>query len=104
MFYLTNIRRKWVFIVGPDRLLLLHLFSSGNGYEDLRIFDYLNKNRIVTINHQPYSPDMAPCDFYLFGKLNLQMKGKRYADVDAIQRTSTAILNDIPKADPKVIR
>ena len=36
--------------------------------------DYLNKNRIVTINH---SPDMAPCDFYLFGKLRLAMKGKR---------------------------
>ena len=34
--------------------------------KDLRIFDYLTKNRIVTINHSPYSPDMAPCDFYLF--------------------------------------
>ena len=33
--------------------------------KDLRIFDYLTKNRIVTINHSPYSPDMAPCDFYL---------------------------------------
>ena len=39
---------------------------------------------IVTINHSSYSPDMAPCDFYLFGKLHLAMKGKRYADVDAI--------------------
>ena len=63
--------------------------------KDLRIFDYLTKNRIVTINHSPYSPDMAPCDFYLFGKLHLAMKGKRYADVDAIQKASTAILNAI---------
>ena len=51
--------------------------------KDLRIFDYFTKNRIVTINHSPYSPDMAPCDFYLYGKLHLAMKGKRYADVDA---------------------
>ena len=36
--------------------------------KDLRFFDYLTKYRIVTINHSPYSPDMAPCDFYLFGK------------------------------------
>ena len=44
-------------------------------------------------NHQPYSPDMALCDFYLFGKLHLAMKGKRFADVDAIQKASTVILN-----------
>ena len=29
------------------------------------------------------------------------MKGKRYADVDAIQKDSTAILNVIPKDDLK---
>ena len=65
--------------------------------KDLINFDYLTKNR----NHSPYSPVMAPCDFYLFGKLHLAMKGKRYADADAIQKASTAILNAIPKNDPK---
>ena len=44
---------------------------------------------------------MAPCDLYLFGKLHLAMKGKRYADVDAIQKASTAILNAIPKDELK---
>ena len=44
---------------------------------------------------------MALCDFYLFGKLHLVMKGKRNADVDAIQKASTAILNAIPKDDLK---
>ena len=44
---------------------------------------------------------MALWDFYLFGKLHLAMKGKRYADVDAIQKASTAIVNAIPKDDLK---
>ena len=44
---------------------------------------------------------MAACDFYLFGKLHLAMKGKRYTDIDAIQKASTAILNAIPKGDLK---
>ena len=44
---------------------------------------------------------MAPCDLYLFGKLHLAMKGKRHADVDAIQKASTATLNAIPKDDLK---
>lgn len=63
--------------------------------------DYLTKNGILTINHSPYSPDMAPCDFYLFGKLHLAMKGKRYADVEAIQKAATAILDAVPKEDLK---
>ena len=44
---------------------------------------------------------MAPCDFYLFGKLDFAMKGKRYVDVNAIQKTSTTIYNGIPKDDLK---
>ena len=44
---------------------------------------------------------MAACDFDLFEKLHLAMKGKRYADVDAIQKASTAIFNAIPKDDLK---
>lgn len=63
--------------------------------------DFLTKNRIHIINHSPYSPDMAPCDFYLFGKLHLAMKGNRYADVDAIQKATTAILNAISTNDLK---
>ena len=37
----------------------------------------------------------------MFGKLHLAMKGKRYADFDAFQKASTAILNAIPKDDLK---
>ena len=44
---------------------------------------------------------MGPCDFYLFGILHLAMKGKRYADFDANQKASTAILNAMPKDDLK---
>ena len=61
----------------------------------------MTKNRIHTINHSPYLPDMAPCDFYLFGKLHLAMKGNRYADVDTIQKAATAILNAIATNDLK---
>ena len=39
---------------------------------------------------------MAPCDFYLFGKLHLAMKGKRFASVESIQKAYTDILKDIP--------
>ena len=27
------------------------------------------------VSHPPYSPDIAPCDFYLFGDLKQKIKG-----------------------------
>ena len=37
----------------------------------------------------------VPCDFYLFDKLHLSIKGKRYADIEDIKWSTTAILNII---------
>ncbi len=41
---------------------------------------------LLPINHSPYLPDMAACNFYLFGKLHLAIKGKRFAAIEAIKR------------------
>nr|APL98289.1 putative DD34D transposase [Bactrocera tryoni] len=65
------------------------------------VTDFLTKNSILTINHSPYSPDLAPCDFYLFGKLHLPMKGHWFQDISAIQKATTDILKSIPKNDLK---
>ena len=43
--------------------------------------------------------DLAPRDFYLFSKLYLPMKGKRFDDTIAIQNAPSAILKDISKDD-----
>ena len=47
---------------------LLH--DNAPSHRSILTMDYLTKNRIVTINHSPYSPDMAPCNFHLFGNLH----------------------------------
>lgn len=39
---------------------------------------------ILTINYSHYSPNFTPYDFYLFEKMHLQLKGKRYGDVEVI--------------------
>jgi hypothetical protein len=30
---------------------------------------FFSKNKITTMDHPPYSPDLVPCDFYLFHKV-----------------------------------
>lgn len=72
---------------------LLH--DNAPSHRSTLVTDFLTKNHILTVNHSPYSPDLAPCDFYLFGKMHLPMKGKRYADVAAIQKDCTDILKAI---------
>jgi hypothetical protein len=43
------------------------------------------------------SPDLAPCDFALFPKLKMKLKGQRFETVSDIQRESQAELNSIGK-------
>ena len=49
-----------------------------------------------TSNHPgdsaPYSPDLAPCDFWLFWKLKSPLKGKRFQTIDEIQENRTGHL------------
>ena len=39
-----------------------------------------------------YSPDLAPCDFWLFPKLKSPLKGKRFQTVSEIQENTTGQL------------
>jgi hypothetical protein len=44
----------------------------------------------------PYSPDLAPCDFFLFQKVKTALKGRHFESTKNIQRSVTQVLNDIP--------
>nr|CAI5864484.1 unnamed protein product [Callosobruchus analis] len=51
----------------------------------LSIRQFLTKNGMTPIVHPPYSPDLAPCDFFLFPRLKRDMKGKRFATVEEVK-------------------
>jgi hypothetical protein len=46
-----------------------------------------------------YSPDLVPCDFALFPKLKMKLKGRRFETVSDIQRESQAVLDSIKEND-----
>jgi len=46
----------------------------------------------------PYSPDLMPCDFFLFQKAKSAMKGQHLESKEDIQSSVTQTLNDIPQA------
>ena len=38
----------------------------------------------LTMSQPPYSPDMAPCDFFLFPKIKRTLKGRRFTAIDRV--------------------
>ena len=56
---------------------------------------YLAKNNISVMEHPPYSPDLAPCDFFLFPKIKSALKGTWFESVDAVKAKATQLLNSI---------
>lgn len=43
------------------------------------------KKKISKVPHPPYSPDLAPSDFYLFAKFKDKLKGPKFRTVEEIQ-------------------
>ena len=52
--------------------------------------------QITELLHAPYSPDLSPCDFFLFPRLHRALKGHPYADSLVIQMTATKQVCNIP--------
>jgi histone-lysine N-methyltransferase SETMAR len=59
--------------------------------------EYLSNEGIKIIDHPPYSPDLAPCDFWLFGKIKQHLTDHK--DVQSLKKQITEILAAIPKEE-----
>jgi hypothetical protein len=49
------------------------------------------------ITQPPYSPDLAPSNFWLFSTLEMVLKGTHFATMDDIKSNATAELQESPK-------
>ena len=59
----------------------------------------INRRSIEVLGHPPYSPDLAPCDFFLFPKLKKILRGRQFDNVADLQRAvQSAIASLWPSA------
>lgn len=77
---------------------LLH-HDNAPAHSSLLVRNFLAKNNTVVMPQPPYSPDMAPCDFFLFPKLKRPMKGRRFSSIEEIKAESLRMLKDMPKSE-----
>ena len=80
------------------------LFKSGQWhfYRDnapvyicILVTDYLTKMSIKTFPHPPYSPNLAPYDFWLFPKI----RGCRYETIEEMKEAVTKVIDTLIEED-----
>jgi hypothetical protein len=55
---------------------------------------------MAVIPHPSYSPDLAPCDFFVFPKMKLKLEGRRFDIIEEIQAESQRMLDTDRKGHP----
>ena len=68
-----------------DKSWLLH-HGNAPARKAISVRQLLVKKQIRALDHPPYSPDLAPCDFWLFPRLKAVMKGTHFSSLYEKQR------------------
>ena len=61
--------------------------------------NFLESERIELLPHPPYSPDLAPCDFWLFPKLKIYLQGKEFDTRQALGTALYQYFKSIPEEE-----
>ena len=77
--------------VGGVRKSIHHSWLANS----ILVTDYLTKMGIKTLPQPPYSPDLAPCDFWLFPKL----RGCRVETTEEMKEAVTKVIDTLTQED-----
>lgn len=80
---------------GLRRLFLHH--DNARPHTAARTLDFLAESEMQLLPHPPYSPDLAPNDFFLIPEVKKHLRGKRYDSPEAAVTAMNQILDDMPK-------
>ena len=59
--------------------------------------EFLARERVQLMSHPPYSPNLAPCDFFLFPHIKKQLRGSRYNTPQDAVRAFTRAIEEVDK-------
>ena len=103
-FYLRVLERLWKRIrrvrpecSAPGSWFLLH--DNAPVHRAVAVQEFLARKQVCMFHYPPYSPDLSPCDYFLFPKLKLPLKGHLFKNVQVIQTAVTSSLRAIPQED-----
>ena len=85
-------------LFGKNKSWMLH-HDNAPAHTALSTRQLLANKQVTVLDHPPYSPDLAPCDFWLFPKLKSVVKGLHFASVDEIKDRVTRELRCLAEED-----
>lgn len=81
-----------------QRKKILFHHDNAPAHSSMKAMAKLNELNFQLLPHPPYSPDLAPCDFYLFPNLKRYLRGKRFASNDEVQSETEGYFAELPKS------
>ena len=74
---------------------LLH--DNAPAHKSATVQEYLKESGLDVLDHPPYSPDLSPCDFWLFPRLKEMLAGHHFESHCGIDSAVYQYLQHIPK-------
>jgi histone-lysine N-methyltransferase SETMAR len=83
----------------PEKLQLGWLLHQDNArpHTSKLTSEFMEAKGIKTLFHAPYSPDLAPCDFWLFPQLKRALAGQKFDTDNEIRIAVQGVFNDLTK-------
>ena len=78
---------------GCKKLKFHHDNAKPHVHKDVAAF--LEAEEFTIMDHPPYSPDLAPCDFWLFDYIKQRLSD--HTTVKSLDKEITKIVSDIPR-------
>ena len=78
---------------------LLH--DNARPHKSKQVKETIASMGLEELEHPPYSPDLAPCDFWLFDGLKRHLAGSVFEEDAQIERAIRLYLRDIPQEEYK---
>jgi hypothetical protein len=77
---------------------ILH-HDNAPSHSALTVREFFAKNDMITTDHPSNSPDLAPCDFFMFPKVRTIMRGEHFEDIENIRSETKRLLKNLTSQD-----
>jgi histone-lysine N-methyltransferase SETMAR len=95
-YYIDNILQSLLESrsTGPGSGLIIHA-DNARPHTAQRTLKFCRENRLEMAPHLPYSPDLAPSDFFLFGRVKHALEGDKFLSEEALLAAIHSVLSNL---------